>query len=111
MMLQGIGHHPQAEVKEKFSQSGAKANKTRGFFHLGLKSLCQALSKAAHGAGHTLCPLLPDKSSPPDLVFYRNSLNFKSAHVSFLDGPGHLIPIGLFIIRKLFSFPFNIIRV
>lgn len=69
MMLQGIGHCPQAEDKEKFPQSRANANQSRGFFHLGLKSLCQALSKAGHGAGHVLCPLLPDKSSPLDLVF------------------------------------------
>lgn len=52
---------------EKFSWSGANANQMRGFFLLGLKSLCQALSKAGHGAEHMLCPFLPDKSSP-DLV-------------------------------------------
>lgn len=37
-------------------------------------------------------------------------MHFHSAHVSFLDGPGHLISVGLFIIRKLFSFPLTSFR-
>lgn len=68
-MLQGTEHRPQAEGKEEPSQSGAKANRTGGVFHLGLKPLRRALPKAGDGAGHALCPLPPGKASPPDLVF------------------------------------------